>query len=96
MFINPPEPGTTVEESLRMGGRHTMMRVEGEIVHVTTIIVTDLDPEPPLFEVTHISFVEKVKGFRETLASWHETCPGLEAALLEMNFIHSHPPIPPQ
>lgn len=88
MFLNPPEPGVTIEESLRMGGRHTMVRSNAGITYVTTIIITRLDPEPPIYQVTHVAFTEKIRGQRDYAHQRTEHLDDLDAALALMVQLH--------
>lgn len=88
MFLNPPGPDVTVEESLRMGGRHTMVRSLGSTTYVTTILITRLDPEPPIYQVTHTAFTEQKRGHREFTDQSTEHYDDLDAALAAMVAVH--------
>jgi hypothetical protein len=88
MFLNPPGPDTTVEESLRMGGRHTMIRSEGQLTRVTTILITRLDPEPPIYEIAQAEFREVSPGKREHIAGVAVSFDDLDQALAIMVRMH--------
>lgn len=88
MFINPPDPDTTIEESLRMGGRHTMMREHDGITVVTSILIARLDPEPPIYQLAHVAFTEEVKGHRVYVNHNVATYDDLDVALADMLRIH--------
>lgn len=88
MFLNPPGPDITIEESLRMGGRHTMVRSIAGVTSVTTILITRLDPEPPIYQVTHVAFTEERRGQRVFTNQSTEHFEDLDAALAYMVRAH--------
>jgi hypothetical protein len=65
MFLNPPDSGFTIEESLLAGSRHTAVHTIDGVTTVTTIMVIQLDPAPPIYEVTRVAFREPHPGKRQ-------------------------------
>lgn len=82
MYLNPPDPDFTIEESLLAGSRHTAVNVVDGITRVTTIMVIRLEPAPPIYQVTHVMFREPKPGEREYLTERATHYDDLTAALL--------------
>jgi hypothetical protein len=93
VFVTPDDPNFTTEESLRMGGRRTMIRVEDKTVHVTTILITDFDGDTPTYQVHHVSFLEPVIGQRDITAEQTDYYTDLELAMMELVQLHHDPPV---
>jgi hypothetical protein len=91
-FINP-DNGFTVEESLLMGGRKTIVRVDGATVHTTSVIVYQLEPEPPIYQVSHVSYIEPERGHRMIVGQSHTLHDSVDEAIVEAQRINNDPPV---
>lgn len=81
MYLNEPDPDFSIEESLLAGSRHTAVNVINGVTLVSTIMVIRLEPAPPIYQVTHVTFREPNPGEREYLTSWARPFDDLTAAL---------------
>jgi hypothetical protein len=92
MFINPTDQGLSVDETLRMGGRKTMARVDGASVHVTSVTIVEFDGEPPTYQVHHVTFVEPIKGQKMVVGQSTSFHNDIDDALATMVYVHNNPP----
>lgn len=79
-------------EGLLMGGRDQRQRIDGQIIHVTQLQLFRFEPEPPLFEVKHIAFMEISKGQTMMIGYSISLHDDLDDAHAEFTRVHENPP----